>query len=187
MAIYSVEKRQNKFIDRAQQLHKNRYDYSKVIYTGVHKKVEIICIIHGSFFQSPAVHSQGSGCTQCFLQNIRKDAVFIERSNILHKNIYDYSKVIYKNNCSKVSIGCKIHGIFKQQPAAHLSGQGCPTCRILKHISNQESNTKEFIKKANLIHNSLYSYDYVDYKRALKILLSHVLDMEILNNFQVII
>ena len=37
---------------------------------------------------------------------------FINRSNITHNNKYDYSKVEYKDNRTKVCIICPIHGEF---------------------------------------------------------------------------
>ena len=45
-----------------------------------------------------------------------------------HGDKYDYSKVIYAGNKTKVTIRCHQHGDFKQTPANHLSGQGCPGC-----------------------------------------------------------
>ena len=38
------------FITKAIQIHGMRYDYSKVNYTGIWNKIEIICNEHGSFF-----------------------------------------------------------------------------------------------------------------------------------------
>lgn len=53
---------QEEFIARASSLHKNKYNYSKVIYVNNSTKVEIICPFHGSFFQAPGPHLSGSGC-----------------------------------------------------------------------------------------------------------------------------
>lgn len=54
-----------KFIDRAAKVHDNKYDYSKVNYTGDKKPVDIICPHHGLFSQLPSDHKQGRGCNQC--------------------------------------------------------------------------------------------------------------------------
>lgn len=35
------------FIEKSKKIHDNKYDYSKVDYNGVHKKVCIICPKHG--------------------------------------------------------------------------------------------------------------------------------------------
>ena len=53
---------------------------------------------------------------------------FITRSNNIHNNKYDYSKVEYVNNKTKVCIICPEHGEFWQTPKNHLLGQGCPIC-----------------------------------------------------------
>lgn len=53
---------------------------------------------------------------------------FIERARKIHGNKYDYSKVIYLNNETKVCIVCPVHGEFWQTPHSHLKGRGCPEC-----------------------------------------------------------
>lgn len=55
------------FIEKASKVHFNKYDYSKVNYVNNTTDIEIICPIHGSFKQSPANHTQGSGCSKCRL------------------------------------------------------------------------------------------------------------------------
>jgi len=59
----------DEFIQEAKEVHGNLYDYSKVQYNSSHKKVEIGCLIHGSFRQSPVNHVRGnkSGCPGCAL------------------------------------------------------------------------------------------------------------------------
>ena len=45
--------------------HGNKYDYSKVNYTGAKNDVIIICKKHGEFNQQPTIHKSGSGCPKC--------------------------------------------------------------------------------------------------------------------------
>lgn len=47
---------------------------------------------------------------------------------VIHGNKYDYSKVEYVNNYTKVCIICPEHGKFCQTPSDHLKGRGCPAC-----------------------------------------------------------
>lgn len=57
------------FIDRACDVHGNRYDYSKVEYETNKKKVEIICKTHGVFEQLPSNHLYNkNGCPYCIDQ-----------------------------------------------------------------------------------------------------------------------
>jgi hypothetical protein len=54
---------------------------------------------------------------------------FIAKATIRHGNLYDYSRVEYKNGDTKVEIICSIHGPFFQTPRHHHSqGTGCPYC-----------------------------------------------------------
>lgn len=53
------------FLKEAKEAHGNEYDYSKVVYKNCHAKVEIICKIHGSFFQQPRIHASGARCQKC--------------------------------------------------------------------------------------------------------------------------
>jgi len=151
------------FIENANKLHNNFYDYSLVDYMGSKKKVKIICPKHGEFLQTPNSHLRGQGCLKCY--NEKRGKLFllllddlILRLNIIHDNFYDYSLVEYKGNKSKIKIICPIHGIFKQTPNGHLCGQGCPKCRGLN------KTTEEYIKEVNIIHNNFYDYSLVNYK-----------------------
>lgn len=53
---------------------------------------------------------------------------FIENAKKVHGDKYNYDKVNYINNKSKVVITCPIHGDFEQRPNDHLSGYGCYKC-----------------------------------------------------------
>lgn len=82
---------------------------------------------------------------------------FIERSNIVHNNKYDYSLVNYKTNKTKVNIICYKHGIFKQSPSEHLKGRGCPIC------TNRLLTNLEIIERSKKIHGDKYDYSLVNY------------------------
>ena len=53
---------------------------------------------------------------------------FIEKAIKVHGKKYDYSKVEYVNNHTKVCIICPVHGEFWQTPTNHLCGKGCCEC-----------------------------------------------------------
>jgi very-short-patch-repair endonuclease len=82
---------------------------------------------------------------------------FIERSNIIHNNKYDYCDSIYVNNKTKVKIICDDHGEFHQIPSNHLKGSMCHKCYLdSKVILN-------FKERASKIHNNRYDYNFVVY------------------------
>ena len=142
------------FIIKANLIHNNKYDYTKVNYISSKTKVDIICPIHNIFQQRPSNHIYNSdGCPKCSNNNKKTTNDFINESNLKHNFKYDYSKVEYKNDSTKINIICKTHGIFTQTPNAHLRGQWCPICS-----NNTKLTTQQFIDRANLTHN--YFYDY---------------------------
>jgi predicted GIY-YIG superfamily endonuclease len=54
------------FIEKAKEVHGDKYDYSKVDYKGNKEKVIINCPIHGDFLQAPQSHiGQKAGCPKC--------------------------------------------------------------------------------------------------------------------------
>ena len=82
---------------------------------------------------------------------------FVEQAKSLHVDKYDYSKVEYVNNSTKVCIICPIHGEFWQSPANHLKGKGCPKC------CGKNKTTEEFIEQARRVHGGKYGYSKVEY------------------------
>ena len=115
------------WIDIASEKHGDKYDYSKVDYVNSDTKVNIICKIHGEFMQKPANHSQGQNCPKCFGNSPYSTDDWIEKAIEKHGDKYDYSKVEYINYKTKITIICKEHGEFMQNPYLHInSGCGCP-------------------------------------------------------------
>lgn len=53
------------FIEKARAIHGDTYDYSRVNYLTNMRQVEIVCNVHGPFFQRADNHLQGKGCEQC--------------------------------------------------------------------------------------------------------------------------
>jgi len=147
------------FIQKSNEIHNNFYDYSLVDYVNNKTKVKIICPLHGVFEQSPDKHLINHGCVICNGGIKSNKDIFIQKSNEIHNNFYDYSLVDYVNNKTKVKIICPLHGIFEQTPKKHLIGQGCYNCYIIKNIKE----TNLFIEEANLIHNNFYDYSLVNY------------------------
>jgi hypothetical protein len=154
----------HKFIEQAIVIHNNKYDYSKTNYIRRNLKIIIVCPIHGEFLQEPRKHLEGDGCRLCNIDSQRMPRKeFINSSNNIHNNKYDYSLAVYTSFNQKVSIKCPIHGLFQQTPHSHLSGNGCPTCGHVLHGLKKRSNTEKFIEKANKLHKSKYDYSMVIY------------------------
>ncbi len=131
------------FVSKAKAIHGDRYDYSKVKYTGNKDKVCIICKEHGEFWQEARLHLSGCGCPICAGRKKMRTSDFIKKARIAHGDKYDYSKAEYKGNKDKVCIICPEHGEFWQHASNHLRGVGCPKCGIITSSSKQKIWTRE--------------------------------------------
>ncbi len=60
-------------LKRLKKTHGNKYNYSKVQYKNTRTKVEIVCPVHGSFWQTMGVHMMGHGCPGCSDHGFKKD------------------------------------------------------------------------------------------------------------------
>lgn len=87
---------------------------------------------------------------------------FIKKSINKHGNKFDYSKTLYKNNKTKVTIICPTHGEYQQYPQVHINGKGCPKC----YLNTLRKSTEQFIKDAKIIHNNKYDYSKTKYTGA---------------------
>ncbi len=158
------------FIDKAKEIHGNKYDYSKTEFLKMHSKVCIICPIHGEFWQTPYSHLKGRGCARC--KNLVNTEMFIEKAKKIHGDRYDYSKAEYKDNDTQVCIICPEHGEFWQTPHHHLKGCGCQKCaniikgKAYKKINKEklaEIKKQAFIKAARAKFGDLYDYSNINY------------------------
>lgn len=151
------------FVEEAKKIHGDKYDYSVSEYINNHTKIKIRCPEHGIFEQISTCHiNRHQGCPYCSHPS-RDTKSFIKTAKQKHGDLYDYSKVDYKNSSTKVCIICQKHGEFWQTPNDHLDGCGCPNCKPDK-LKQAFSHSKDiFIEKAKAIHGNKYSYDKVEY------------------------
>jgi hypothetical protein len=127
------------FIEKALKLHTNergycKFVYDKVDYQGAFVNVIIFCkICIRDFIQLPSNHLAKQGCPYCGGSHKSNTEEFIEKAIALNGNEFDYSKVAYKDNKTKVIIICNTcKNEFLQKPNNHLNGRGCPNCNKSK-------------------------------------------------------
>lgn len=135
------------FIKKSNIAHNFKYNYDKSIYINKQTKVIVICPEHGDFEVTPGAHYiLKSGCPECAKISRSKTKSkglekFIKQANLKWNSFYNYSKVNYINNYTKVEIICPIHGSFFKDPRSHIDPQrygGCQSCskeRLSKIIS----------------------------------------------------
>lgn len=143
------------FIDKANKIHNNKYDYKNALWKNVGIKLKIICSKHGEFEQTPSNHLMGKGCAYCSGVGRLTKEILLERIKNIHGDKYEYEFGDKITLSTSIKIKCKKHGIFEQTPKNHLKGQNCPKCKF--------SDKNDFIEKASLKHNNQYNYDNIEF------------------------
>jgi len=142
------------FILKSIEVWGNRFDYSKLKYTGALKSVILIDKLTGIEYKQRAnSHLNGA---EPFNKITIED--FIKDSIVIHDNKFRYDKSIYVNARTKLIITCPLHGDFKQSPCNHLSGNGCPRC----NGSKGEKEIAKFLDKYNISY--IRQHKWVDCK-----------------------
>lgn len=165
-----VKDTKDTFIQKAREVHGDRYDYSRVLYIDSYSNVEIYCFKHaGVFFQRPNNHLKGKiGCLECSKEKFIESRSyttedFVRQAKKIHGDRYDYSIVEYINWKTKVSIICKKHGVFNQVALSHKQGRGCPKCKSEKLALIYKFSEEKFIEKAKKVHGNKYDYKSISY------------------------
>lgn len=157
------------FIRKAVAVHGDTYSYAAVECMGGQRPVVIRCPLHGDFNQKPRLHLLGCGCPTCGVkrrafQSMYTTSDFVQRARRVHGNGFDYADVEYCGAFKLVSIRCRKHGIFKQQPTSHLSGHGCPACHSERSSAAQRHNATSLLARCREVHGTAYTYDFKNYR-----------------------
>lgn len=149
------------FIEKAQAIHGDKYDYSLTEYRLSRLKLKVVCKIHGVFLIAANGHLAGAGCSECGGSKPLTTDEYIRRALAVHGNRYDYSKTIYVNNPTKILVRCLEHGEFMTWPDVHLKGHNCPRCSKVAKLT-----TEEFIARARAVYGKQYDYSKAVYNTA---------------------
>lgn len=152
------------FIDRAREVHGNKYGYDLVVYQTSKCHVSIRCHEHGTFKQIPARHLSGGGCHKCAGVSKLTTDEFIAKSRARHGDRYGYALAVYQGSQNSVLIHCTEHGVFEQRPNRHLMGAGCPKCGVQRTSESKLLNTNIFVNRASNLHKNKYDYSLSSYK-----------------------
>lgn len=146
----NIKLKDEDILQRFQQIHKGYYKYNSLERNNTMDEIKIICPKHGEFNQQINLHLKGSGCPECGY-NTSNTEEFINKSKVIHGDLYNYSKVNYRNNKTRVIIECTKHGDFEIRPDDHLKKAGCQKCSFenISYSSSYEKEIKEFIFKIN--------------------------------------
>jgi hypothetical protein len=156
------------FVKKATEVYGSKYDYSLSKYTRSCIKIKIICPKHGVFEQTPNNHLMGYECMKCSIEqnaeNRRSNSEeFIVKAKKVHGDKYDYSKVCYFDNRTKIVIVCPLHGEFIQEPSSHLNDRGCPLC----HESRGERKVALYLGSHGILYQRQKKFAGCRYRRKL--------------------
>jgi len=102
-------------------------------------------------------------------QRIQNSKNFLAKCKEKYGDRYDYSKVEYVNNHTKITVICPIHGEIKVIPHYHLSSiTGCSKCSVEKRAKESSLGLRDFIDRSNRIHNFKYDYSLAQYTTSSK-------------------
>lgn len=152
------------FLNKARALHGDKYDYSETRYINAYEKLCIICHEkddggheHGRFWIVPSGHLRPTGgCPKCGHPK-HTTKWFVEIGKSIYGDKYDYSKTLYENGHSKVTITCPEHGDFQIFPVSFYRGVGCPKC------AGRNLTQDEIIEQFKAVHGDKYDYSKVVY------------------------
>jgi hypothetical protein len=148
------------FVVNAKAVHKNRYGYTHVDYINSRTKVKIVCKVHGIFEQTPKSHSRGKGCPSCAPNKAYTQQTFLKRLNDQFGAYFDYSQVVFNGTRENVTLICPEHGKFDIKAKSLLeSKHACAKCSGVTSFTK-----KDFVDKANEVHDKLYNYQKVKFK-----------------------
>lgn len=143
-------------------VHGDRYDYSAFIYVKSSVKGKIICSEHGVFEQSHYNHFiKKAGCPKCAGRNKTIDGIK-KTFTPMHGNRYDYSLIHSCKSHEKLTIICRVHGLFKMFFNQHKKGANCPKCAHIKQLrATRKLNTKDITEAFYRTHG----FDRYDYSK----------------------
>jgi len=111
------------FIEQSIGVYGDKYDYSKAVYKNNKIKIEIICRIHGSFWQRPNDHLSKHGCPKCGTENNSKENNSNWKGGVSKNNL---NLPLYTTYAPQLEKYHKVHKVT--QDGLELLGVECMYC-----------------------------------------------------------
>lgn len=143
---------------RLKEVHGDKFGFDDLEYIDSYHKVKVWCTKHqGHFYASVTSLYKGFGCGIC-LSNSRVESTeqFIEKSEAIHGEKYNYGAVDYQGTDVPVEIYCRTcNEVFFQKPHYHAVGSNCPKCsgRFYKFLYLLRSEKNSDLYKIGISNN----------------------------------
>lgn len=160
-SIISAVNKTEFFINRANEVHDFKYDYSESIYKSSQSHISIICPIHGKFEQRAQAHLLGQGCRLCKEENKRiPEIAFVDRCRELLPNIKILGK--YTGQKGKILIEDENGFLYNVNPGNLYLG-------FKPSIQTAVDKNSLYSYNCSKVHGNKYDYsksEYIDsYKK----------------------
>lgn len=162
---------QEEAIAKAVRTHGDKYDLSKLLYTGTKKLVRVGCVKHGWFdiiFRDFTKQKDAGGCQKCAWEDYlavkeRWNKISPEdaEKRLLEKygDVYTFDMSTYISFSKPMSVYCPHHGVFQQSPSDMVNmSKSCPDCGKLLSASKRTKDIKTRVDEATARFGGKYSY-----------------------------
>ena len=154
------------YIEKAKEIHGDKYDYSKTEYTSANKKICIICPEHGEFWQLAGQHIYGRGCPICKESYMEKECrKFLKEHKINFNSQQTFEWLKYKGHLyldfylPDYNIGIECQGEQHFQPVGFGAKDEDYIKRTFLEVKKRDKKKKELCEKHNI--NMIY-INYTD-------------------------
>ena len=148
------------FIEEANKVHNNRYDYSKIEYINGKTKACIICPKHGEFWQLPNNHiRQEQGCPKCSMSHLENEVMRMLSDNsinyVFQKKFKWMGKLSLDFFLTDYNIAIECQGKQHFIPINYFGGQDSFKSLIERDIKKQQLCKEHNIKVLYLLEKEI--------------------------------
>ena len=172
------------FIEKANKIHGNKYDYSKVNYLNNYTNIIIICKKHEEFTQLPFVHLLKHGCPSCINKTEYK---FFEKIKEFYPTIKRQFKAEWCKNKQRLPYDFAIEELKiiieldSQQHFTQVSNWTSPKIQIEKDKFKTECANKNGFSVIRLLQDDV-SKDKFDWLNEIQLNISKIIDGQKIQN-----
>jgi Zn finger protein HypA/HybF involved in hydrogenase expression len=161
------------FESEANKVHSSRYDYSAVEYINNNTEIEIICVKHGAYKQTPKNHLRGQGCPACRISS-GQQAIYAFLQKIYDKEIIINDRSTFDGYeidlfLPDIKLAIEYHGLYchsfnrteskKEILRHHDKATIATNVKLLQFMENEWLYKRELVESI-ILHNIGLSVRY---------------------------